>query len=159
MGKIKQVILLTLAGLAIVLGGLYVTIPPPYPGIFDADLNRLAESYEDAWCSGFVFWTVRSGGDAKLVKKCQEENNFSTEIDHDIVQIAFCVGVKAGGWDGNVYTDCMPYLTNARLWPTMKGTLSRAFNDNYPYPGDTFAPAKTDGGDNSRTGEREGFFR
>ncbi len=156
---VRNLILATLAGIILIAGAFYVIVPPPYPGIFDADLNRLAETYEQGWCAGETFWKTKGGGDPGAAKQCAETLDASTEINHEAVVPAFCRGVSNAGWQGNVKLDCIDFIEDAEMWPTIDGRLSRAFDENYPYPGGFFKATKTDTPDNSRTGDREGNLR
>jgi len=156
---VRNLTLATIALLIIVAGAFYVVVPPPYPGIFDADLNRLAETYEQGWCAGEANWPTDGGGDAAIVKQCAKDRNDSTDIDHAAVIPAFCRGAANVGYTGDVKTQCADYLEANEMWPTIDGRLSRAFDENYPYPGGFFKATKTDTPDNSRTGDREGNLR
>ena len=156
---VRNLTLATIALLIIVAGAVYVVVPPPYPGIFDADLNRLAETSEQGRCAGETFWATKGGGDPAAAKQCAKDRDDPTDIDHEAVILAFCLGVKSAGWSGNVKAECVDFLEGQEMWPTIDGRLSRAFDENYPYPGGIFKATKTDTPDNSRTGDREGNLR
>lgn len=149
----RSVTLLTVAAAIVTAGAWYVYTEPPYPGIFDADLKRLAETEAEAWCSGFVFGDSSGKGSAKKAAACRDSSTMSTEINHDIVVAAFCEGVRAGGVP-IPQSQCESVMDSRGYWPTRDGELSVAFNDQYPRPGETFRASRTDGGDPSRTGNR-----
>ncbi len=151
---------LLIAALAILTAGAaYIIIPPPYPGIFDADLKRLAETELEGWCSGITFATTNGVGDATQAAECRTEyEGRPTDINHPIVIIAFCNGVLHGGLDTTT-TQCQAILGSRGYWPTMDGEITAAFNDQYPYPGETFRASRSDTPDPSRTGQRQELTR
>jgi hypothetical protein len=158
---VRKAILGTIGTLLIIAGALYVTIPPPYPGIFDANLNRLAESYEDGWCAGNLFWSANRNNVKNLkseMKKCAKDNTFSHSIDHQKVIPGFCHGAMAAGFPGNYTTECFNVFTSRRMWATMGARITSAFNEQYPWPGEVFPGSEGVGGE-SRTGGRDGFER
>jgi hypothetical protein len=152
----KATTLLTVAALLLTAGAYYVVAEPPYPGIFDSNLNKLAETAAEANCSGQAFGSTRGGGDPSAVKKCLETSPHSTVRDHSQVVTQFCDGLNSTA--GFPRHECRSIIEDRRMWPTLSGTVTGAFNDKYPYPGDRFLgkPAPVD---NSRTGERDGLVR
>jgi len=153
---LRKTIVITIAALVLIGGALYITIPPPYPGIFDSNLNKLVESVAEARCAGKVFWDTRNKGDRDAMKRCVAASSFPKERNHSQVVPNFCLAAIDAGVPA-YYGECVAVMTERRLWPTAAGFLTDAFNENYPWPGDVFpgdVPV-----DNSRTGEREGFAR
>ncbi len=152
---------LALAGVAMVVG-LFVwnfTVPQPHVPLLDANRNRLAETYEEGYCSGIAFWRTRGQGNAQQAADCREANSMTEKIDYEVVQLAFCSAVTEEGYQGGT-ENCITILQTEQLWPTYDGALTASWNDKFPYPGDTFTSTPAgDGVDDGRTGDRDGNQR
>ena len=147
-----------MAIVVVVGGGAWLAVDPGHVPIFDADLNRLAETSAEGYCSGIVFWNTNAMGDAKAAEVCRAETGRPTAIDLRIVQRSFCIGATDAGFTGGVDA-CLDIIEDQQGWPTYDGGLSQAWTKAYPYPGGTFRASVTDGVDYSRTGDREGIMR
>jgi hypothetical protein len=152
----KNKILAVGAVLLIVGGGLYVFREPGHIPMFDADIQRLAETAREGYCAGRVYWKTGGGGDETAAKECRASDTQSTEIDLSVVQLEFCWGVISEGYSGNAY-GCRDYLQTKELWPTYIGQLTDAWTKAYPYPGGLLKASTNI--DDSRTGIREGLVR
>lgn len=125
---------------------------PGHVPLFDADLNRLAESELEGYCAGKVFWVER-GGNAEMAADCRAANpQMDDQYNLGVVQMAFCLGARASGFSGDVTVDCLQVLEQNQLWPTYDGSITDAWTKANPYPGDVWAPPS---GSGSRTGGRE----
>lgn len=147
-----KVFLAVAAITTVLIGGFFVMKDPGHVPLFDANLNRLAETEREGFCSGIAFWGSRGDGDAKVAEECRTTDGRSTEINLSIVLSAFCTGVQKAGFPGDVTTDCYDVLVSYRYWPTYDGQITDAWTRSNPYPGELFAPPT---GSGSRTGERE----
>lgn len=124
---------------------------PGHVPLFDADLNRLAESELEGFCSGVTFWVER-GGDPVAAKECRATYDIDNTYNLPVVQVAFCLGAVASGFPGDPVIDCYDVLRAGSLWPTYDGSITNAWTKANPYPGDVWAPPA---GTGSRTGDRE----
>lgn len=145
-------LLAILAISTVLIGGFLVMRDPGHIPLFDADLNRLAESELEGYCAGKVFWVER-GGDAEMAADCRAANPaMDNQYNLGTVQWSFCLGAKAAGFGGDVTVDCLQVLEQEQLWPTYDGSITNAWTKANPYPGDVWAPPA---GSGSRTGGRE----
>ena len=151
--KLWSSIALGVVALFVIVGvGAYAILPAPNPGIFDADLQKLAEDERTSWCAGQSWW---GGADAKQCRA--EDETHTTERNHAIVIPIFCRSIVNAGWGGAAF-ECKEIMEREQLWPTVNGKIAANWNNTYPYPGDVFARQGTDQTD-SRTGLREGNTR
>lgn len=153
--------LAALALLAVLGGAYYLIHDVGHVPIFDAGLQRLAESGVEGYCAGQVFWQTRGYGDAELAEDCREERapdapkrgEGPAESSIFDVQPAFCRAVEDAGYAG---PPCLDILEGSKLWPTYTGGLTDNWSDTAPYPLDVaFVIPPSD----SRTGTRDGFSR
>jgi hypothetical protein len=152
-------ILAPLAILTLIAGGLWLSLDSGRVPIFDADLNRLAETPREAWCAGNTFWDGRKADPAKAKACRQAQTHRSDSVNHSLVLRNFCDGAKAAGFPGHIQFDCVDVFTERQMWPTRDGGITMAFNSRYPWPGETFQSQRTDQQPSHRGTEREGFSR
>lgn len=145
-------LLAILAISTVLIGGLLIMKDPGHVPLFDADLNRLAESELEGFCAGKVFWVDRGGNPEEAAACRAEYSQMDNDYHLDRVQMAFCLGVQAAGWPGDPRIECLDILQAHSLWPTYDGALTDAWTKANPYPGDIWAPPA---GTGSRTGGRE----
>jgi len=147
--------LAALALIAIVGGAWYVIHDVGHVPIFDARLQRLAESPAEAYCAGQTFWEHQGRGDAQSAADCRKDSKRDAEPDLTAVLPAFCLAVTDAGYQNGVEA-CLGIVEGQKLWPTRDGDLTNAWSETAPYPGDLafVVPA-----DDSRTGSRDGFSR
>ena len=155
----KPVALLSVMALAATLAVGWLFMPLPPERYYDQDLNPLAMTAREGFCSGMTYWTTNGKGDGGAAKDCRKTSELSTAQDVDAVVFWFCKGAQAAGYMGHFTRECKDVINGSRMWPTLNGKLSVAFNDSYPWPGDVFVPSVTDDGSDSRTGDRGGFSR
>ena len=152
----QRVAYLTATAVLLVGGGWWVFSPVGHIRTFDADLQPLAESVLEGFCSGFTFIDSGSGRNPQPVKAadCRTINaeTYSPAVDMNAAQPAFCSGAVAAGWQGNLAT-CESILDTNRLWPTLHGQLTSAWNKSHPYPGGEFAARISDSSDNTGRGQ------
>jgi hypothetical protein len=148
--------LLFIAGcLVALLAVVYVARPAGHIPPYDADLNRLAETQLEGYCSGSVFWKTYGEGDGGAAAECREERAGMHEDVPNIpaVQRSFCRAVVAEGWDGTV-PYCLEILQDSKLWPTYDGQLTQEWNRARKYPQPPIQVVGSEG-EGSRTGGRE----
>jgi hypothetical protein len=146
--------LLLIALIAILGGAFYLIRDPGHIPIFDASLNRLAESEVEAYCAGTTYWQNR-GANATAAADCRTASGMDPNPDITIVTDAFCRAVREAGYPGAVEA-CQSILSDQKLWPTYDGGLTQSWSKTAPYPGDAaFVIPQGD----SRTGTRDGFSR
>jgi hypothetical protein len=134
-----KMLMLGVAGiLAPILFAAYLLWPLPPERLYDADLNVLAESPVEAWCSGTTYMRTRGKGDKKQAAACRDENRAGKSEDKNLRQVIleFCGGAIDAGLGGYTQYSCRDAIDAIRLWPTIDGQLSGAFTDHYPYPSD-----------------------
>jgi hypothetical protein len=144
--------LAVLALLAIVGGGFYLIRDPGRVPLFDANLQRLAESEVEGYCAGVSFWQNQGAPNPETTRECRGTDDSAPALTK--VQPGFCRGIREQGYGGSE-SDCMSILTGQKIWPTFDGGLTQAWSKNAPYPGDLVFVVP----DDSRTGERDGFER
>lgn len=147
--------LAVLAVIALIGGAWYVVRDPGHVPLFDASLQRLAETEAEAHCAGVTFWTNRGQANPAEAEDCRTTSDQSTEFDLTVVQPAFCRAVTDQGYEGGV-DNCLNILEGQKLWPTYDGGLTGAWSDTAPYPGDRALVVPPS---DSRTGSRDGFSR
>lgn len=147
--------LAALAIIAIVGGGFYLVRDPGHVPIFDAGLNRLAESEREGWCAGETYWSNRGQPNATAAAECRANSTLDPTPNLNMVQPAFCMAVREGGFPGTV-DECQGILDGQKLWPTYDGGLTQSWSKSAPYPGDLAFVVPPD---DSRTGDRQGFTR
>ncbi len=145
-----------LAIITIIGGFFYLVRDIGHVPMFDANINRLAETAAQGYCAGVTFWTNQGQPDAQKAAECRAETSYSTDINLAIVVESFCIGVQDSGYAGSV-DDCVGIMNSHRWWPTYDGGIADAWNRAYPYPGDRVLVDTPQ--DNSRTGNRSGFNR
>jgi hypothetical protein len=147
--------LAALALIAVLGGGYYIIHDVGHIPIFDAGLNRLAETSAEAYCAGTTFWEHQGQADAADAKACRAQSDRPTEPDLQAVTPSFCQAVTDSGYEGGLDT-CTGILEGQKLWPTYDGGLTNQWSEDSPYPADkAFAVPAGD----SRTGTRDGFAR
>lgn len=146
--------LLTILGVMLALAWpLYMMVAQPRIPLLDSERTLLAETYLDGMCSGITFGNTGGHGDKGLMEQCLREKaeDYNDEIDHAIVQSAWCVGFnKITQYPVN---ECKGVLATYRYWPTMEGQLTDKWNARFPYPLEDSFEAKEQG--DSRTGDRQ----
>jgi hypothetical protein len=150
--------LLALGGIVILVGGLVLLMMPAHVPLLDANRQVLAESEREAWCAGETYMKTRGGGSIPAMTECIATSSIDNSVDHNRVQPGFCNGIISAGlpMDAN---ECMAIMEQEEFWPTMKGTLTNAWNRRFPYPGDFLTSNVPQTGGDSRTGDREGEDR
>ena len=141
--------LLLLAGIAtigVLFAYAYVIKPPPVP-LFDANRMLLAESYVEGYCSG-----VKMFNDTPVATCWDDNPDYATHRQLDVVVPGFCLGVVNSGWSGT-QQDCRDIMDDTQNWPLLSGGITNSWSARYPYPLDRFIENVTP--DESRTGERE----
>src|SRR3990167_3174634 len=163
-----QYVLVLVVGFALTVAWMLVGASRPLH-LYDADLNRLAVTYQEGVCAGTTYVDTRGRGDPQATARCRAvppaaegrpAPRASEAVELDRVLPGFCGGVIERGWEGTV-SDCVGILVENRMWPTYDGRLSVAFGGKYPWPGDRFSPTPTDDSErvNTRTptGNDRGF--
>ena len=146
------------AALAVIIMGWYIFIRDPgLDPLLDENSMELADTHNEGFCSGKAFWISRGQGSTEEFSDCmgyyEDADDPHNQRDLSAVQEAFCQGIKSQGWDKGVPA-CLDILTRHRLWPTVEGTLTNAWNRAFPYPGD-MVTSPPPSGDQSRTGDRD----
>jgi hypothetical protein len=85
--------------------------------------------------------------------ECVAVNTIDNEINHDVVQGAFCAGIAANY--NMSHGECVDIVNQQEIWPTMKGTWTNSWNRRFPYPGGGAFVGQQQTGNESRTGDRE----
>lgn len=141
-----------LALVALIGGAWFIVRDPGHIPIFDAGLQRLAETEAEGYCAGEVFWSTRGVGDEKAAQTCRA-GQVNGERDLRAVQPAFCRAIENAGYSG---PSCIDIMENFQYWPTYVGGITDNWSETAPYPLDlAFTTPDTD----SRTGTRDGFSR
>jgi len=145
------------AAIIVVVGGWYILKDAGHVPLFSANLERLAETASEGYCTGVGFWSGGTDPENRkaVAAKCREQRP-STPVDLTAVQPAFCRAVTNEGYEQGVDV-CMEIVQSARLWPTYDGNLTRAWSRNFPYPGEQILQQTPT--NDSRTGDREGNLR
>ena len=155
---------LAVAAVVAMFGGGFFAFVRPMPPIplLDANQTVLAESDLQGYCGGLTYMTNRGKADARQAANCRADESVvashSNDRDLRVVLPAFCQGIVDGAWDGTV-RECVSIATSYRIWPTIDGGLTDAWDDNYPYPLDGFGRQEGQTNDDSRTGDRGGNAR
>ena len=152
--------LLVLGVVAVLLFGFagFILAPGHVP-LLDANRQRLAETYQEGWASGFTYMQTGGDGSASIAAEARDSHpEFNQDYNPTIVVAAFCTGAVVGGFSGNMQTDCIDVINELRWWPTYDGQLTFAWNDAFPYPLGALgeAPPEDSGG---RTGGRPTIAR
>jgi hypothetical protein len=147
--------LAVLAAATILFGFIYVIRDVGHVPLFDANIQRLAETVQEGYCAGVTFWTHGGEPNPTTAQECRDTSQRPTDYNLAGVQDAFCYGVVDTGYGGGQEL-CLTILQNNRYWPTYDGGLTNAWNKAYPYPGDRILVTQPD---DSRTGDRSGFTR
>jgi len=155
--KLQQRVAYLTATVIILVGGAWwVFSPVGHLRQFDADLQPLAESPLEGWCSGHTFIDGGGGRNAQQAKAaiCRTDNaeTYSASVDMTAVVPSFCLGAIAAGWQGNL-ASCESILAQNNLWPTLHGQLTNAWNKAHPYPGGEFSARVSDSSDNTGRGQ------
>jgi hypothetical protein len=150
--------LLALGGIVILVGGLVLLMAPAHVPLLDANRQVLTESEAEAFCAGNTYMKTRGIGSESVMRDCIETNNLPKGINHREVQPKFCDGLRDAGLPME-RDECMAIMEQEQFWPTLKGTLTNAWNRRFPYPGDFLTSNVPQTGGDSRTGDREGEDR
>jgi hypothetical protein len=148
--------LLAFGGILAVVGGLVLLVKPVgHIPLLDANRTVLAETQRQGYCAGEAFWRSNGYGNAASFQECMSESTIVNDIDVNAVQPAFCQAVTVEGYAGGVDA-CLDIVRSQKLWPTMAGGLTDAWNRRFPYPLDrlTAGQVPTQNSDESRTGDR-----
>ncbi len=166
MRNLKFKVMGVLAAFFLVTAYLWMLLPTGELRMYDQDLRPMAMTQLEGYCTGMTYFETRGRkADAHAAAQCRKTEDKRDERDLKAVIPAFCDGMIKAGWDGSRYIDCIVPLQDMRMWPTLHGQLSSAFDESgrYPYPGDAFFGAPTDGGGRGNTredeGDRGGFAR
>ena len=145
-------------GILVIAGGLFLLVAPvSHIPLLDANRQVLAESERQAYCAGQVMVESKGQGSEEAMADCIETSTIDNEINHSVVQQAFCAGILSRyQWN---QSECVDQVLAQEIWPTMRGTWTNSWNKRFPYPGGGafVAPQRT--GNESRTGDREGTDR
>ncbi len=143
---------LTVLGIFVIVAGFaMLVLPVSRIPLLDANRQVLAESEREGYCAGVTYAETSGAGDRATARACRSENPRSNEINLAVTQRAFCQGLVWGGFSITLQA-CISVVPSNRLWPTMDGSITNAWNGRFPYPGDMIASAQLD--DESRTGDR-----
>lgn len=149
-------ILTALAALAIAVGGWFTFLrtPPPVP-LLSANLEVLAESELEGYCTGRMLYRSQAG--QKAASECWQELGEAHAIERDVYAVvpAFCQALVDEGWNGTKY-ECEQIVERYQLWPTKTGALADDWSESYPYPTDRPEEQKINNNKTTaRTGDRE----
>jgi len=115
----------------------YIRWPVAHIPTYDAKLVRLAETPEQGYCAGLVFWKTAGEGSGWQAAKCRahfaHSKKYPSYVSLRIAQTYFCKGVQEMGFNGTL-TDCRNILDSNGLWPTYSGGLSADWSQAHPYP-------------------------
>lgn len=151
--------LLAIGGIAVLVVGFALLMMPASIPLLDANRQVLAETPREGLCAGKVYFRSKGRGDEAAMKDCLSLEEGDNSPNYRQVQSAFCRGVIDAGLP-IAHTQCQDVMESNRLWPTMTGTLTQSWNRRFPYPLSELGVPRGDvGGDESRTGEREGNER
>jgi len=153
--NLPQRVAYVLAAAVLILGGgWWVFSPTGHLRAFDADLQPLAESALEGYCTGYIFISLDQGRNPHPAEtaECRATEEHPATVDMQQVVPMFCHGAVTAGWSGTT-TSCKNILNQASLWPTLHGQLTAAWNKAHPYPGGEFTGRVTDGGDNTGRGQ------
>lgn len=135
--------------------GVFLMVPQEVP-LVDANRQLLATSQAEGYCAGKTFGETRGYGDPVRMQDCLEfDVNLPTERDLDEVQNSFCSGLFSAAQFP--VEQCIAAVHSYKLWPTMNGSITDAWNRRFPYPGSNALEAGTQ--DESRTGDRDELER
>lgn len=143
--------------LTVVLGLAYVARPVGHIPLYDANLNRLAETQLQGYCAGETFYRTNGNldGDADMAAECRETRRGVMPDKYNLraVEAAFCAAIIEEGWAGTI-ADCLTIMGGSQYWPTYDGGLTWAWNRARPYPRALLTAPAEDGQSDSRTGSR-----
>jgi len=117
---------------------LYIQWPVGHIPTYDAKLVRLAETPEQGFCAGIVFWATVGEGSKWQAKDCRAKlDKFPKKYPHyvslRIAQTFFCRGITKAGFTGGV-ANCVSILDSYTYWPTYNGGLTANWSQKRPYP-------------------------
>lgn len=146
--------LLAALGILVIAGGLFLLVAPvSHIPLLDANRQVLAESERQAYCAGEVMVETQGRGSEEAMADCIASSTVDNEIDHSVVQPAFCAGILSKyNWS---QSECIAAVEEQEIWPTMKGTWTNSWNKRFPYPISKFGRLAEAPEYQSRTGDRE----
>ncbi len=147
--------LMASGGIIILLLGLAMLIlPGGRIPLLDANRTILAESEQEAYCSGIVYGDTRGAGNAQAASVCRSESDLPDEVNLNKVQPTFCRALTKTM--SLTEATCVAIMEGHQWWPTKDGGLADSWNRTFPYPGNLIV--KLDDS-NSRTGDRDNIER
>ncbi len=151
--KNKVMAILGVATLALAFA--FVVQPEGFVPLFDADLNRLAMTRQEAQCAAEGFMASNS---EETAAECRETNGLPADIDLEAVTPAFCSHIS-GVITTLSYDDCLRIMYDMEYWPTYEGKITNSWNRTAPYPLSVLFSDSGDQRDTGRTGDREENLR
>ncbi len=117
---------------------LYIRWPVAHIPTYDAHLRRLAETPEQGYCAGMVFWATQGAGSGWQAADCRKKieknvKKFPHYVSLRGAQVFFCKGIIKSGFPGNI-AGCVQILDSYTYWPTYSGGLSADWSRTRPYP-------------------------
>ena len=138
------------AAVVIILGGaIWAFAPTGHIRPYDADLQPLAETHLEAWCSGSILIEMRDGDPHPDETAACRHTNTKGHPDTPNLQVvvtAFCQGIVDGGWTSSREA-CIEIMEARNYWPTLHAQLTNAWNKAHPHPGGLFKARVSDDGD------------
>jgi hypothetical protein len=123
----------TILIIVIVLGGGWLVFQDPgHIRQFDANLQPLAENYQEAYCNGEEFMSNNGARDVPQVIECVKNLTIRTP---NIMQAipGFCQAIVYKGFPGSKQ-DCENIFEEKELWPLLYGGITDEWNSGHPRP-------------------------
>lgn len=134
----KAVAIFIAAAALAVAATVYIQWPVGHIPTYDAKLVRLAETPEQGYCAGLVFWKNQGAPSAWQAAECRKAlDKYPKKYQHyvslSIAQKFFCKAIVKSGYDGGV-SGCIDILDSYAYWPTYNGGLTADWSQTRPYP-------------------------
>lgn len=116
-------------------GGIAVFWPIDHWRLYDANLQPLALTEQEAYCTGFVGINAGFKEHDPDVKQCHDGEGEDMGTEPSIANTPgwTCRGILDGGWPGSE-DDCIGILEGYDLWPLLEGGLAMDWNEAHPRP-------------------------